>query len=265
MIICEQEFRRAIQAMPVRELELPLWDTAKAEGRVLQQVKRRHRDRMELERYMRIADDFVESQRYESLESTTNRWNRRRSAAWPPELSRGRGIRWPMANSWCSRTPRGYTSPRQKKFIPTGRQPPVEQFPLVSAASRYNTGSPSNLGGGRMLRGGPEQEHGKFEGEEAEEQRRIDLSAGSRYRGQQESLHLQEGSLVLQGRVRGPAALWRSPRRRRERRRRKGQRRQRSRRTRTIFQMTTTRRSQDMTPTCSRSAGKMTFRLRGVR
>jgi hypothetical protein len=36
MIICEQEFRRAIQAMPVRELELPLWDIAKAEGRVLQ-------------------------------------------------------------------------------------------------------------------------------------------------------------------------------------------------------------------------------------
>jgi hypothetical protein len=35
MIICKQEFRRAIQAMPVRELELPLWDTAKAEGRVL--------------------------------------------------------------------------------------------------------------------------------------------------------------------------------------------------------------------------------------
>jgi hypothetical protein len=36
MIICKQEFRRAIQAMPVRELELPLWDTTKAEGRVLQ-------------------------------------------------------------------------------------------------------------------------------------------------------------------------------------------------------------------------------------
>jgi hypothetical protein len=35
MIICEQEFRRAIHAMPIRELELPLWDTAKAEGRVL--------------------------------------------------------------------------------------------------------------------------------------------------------------------------------------------------------------------------------------
>jgi hypothetical protein len=36
MIICDQEFRRVIQAMPVRELQLPLWDTAKAEGRVLQ-------------------------------------------------------------------------------------------------------------------------------------------------------------------------------------------------------------------------------------
>jgi hypothetical protein len=73
MIICEQEFRRAIQAMPVRELELPLWDTAKAEGRVLQQVKRSPRDRMELERYLRIADDFTESQRYETLDSTTLR------------------------------------------------------------------------------------------------------------------------------------------------------------------------------------------------
>jgi hypothetical protein len=88
--------------------------------------------------------------------NATNRWNRRYSAAWPPELSRGRGIRWPMANSWCSRTPRGYTSPRQKKFTPTSGLPPVEQFPLVSAASRYSAGSPSNLGGGRMLRGGPE-------------------------------------------------------------------------------------------------------------
>jgi hypothetical protein len=71
MIICDQEFRRAIQAMPVRELELPLWDTAKAEGRVLQQVKRPPRDRMELERYLRIADDFAESQRYETLDLTT--------------------------------------------------------------------------------------------------------------------------------------------------------------------------------------------------
>jgi hypothetical protein len=50
MIICDQEFRRAIQAMPVPELQLPLWNTAKAEGRVLQQVKCPPRDRMELER-----------------------------------------------------------------------------------------------------------------------------------------------------------------------------------------------------------------------
>jgi hypothetical protein len=35
MRIYDQEFRRAIQAMPVRELELPLWDTTKAKGRVL--------------------------------------------------------------------------------------------------------------------------------------------------------------------------------------------------------------------------------------
>jgi hypothetical protein len=73
MIFCDQEFRRAIQAMPVQELQLPLWDTAKAEGRVLQQVKRPPRDRMELERYVRIADDFAESQRYETLDSTTLR------------------------------------------------------------------------------------------------------------------------------------------------------------------------------------------------
>jgi hypothetical protein len=70
MIICDQEFRRAIHAMRVRELQLLLWDTAKAEGRVLQQVKRPPRDRMELERYLRIADDFAESQRYETLDST---------------------------------------------------------------------------------------------------------------------------------------------------------------------------------------------------
>jgi hypothetical protein len=70
MIICKQEFRRAITAMPVREPELPLWDTAKTEGRILQQVKRPPRDRMELERYLRIADDFAESQRYETLDST---------------------------------------------------------------------------------------------------------------------------------------------------------------------------------------------------
>ena len=73
MIICKQEFKREIQAMPVRELQLPLWDTTKAEGRVLQQVKRLPRDRMELERYMRIIDDFAKSQRYKTLDSTTLR------------------------------------------------------------------------------------------------------------------------------------------------------------------------------------------------
>jgi hypothetical protein len=35
MIICEQDFRRAIRGMPVEELQLPLWAIAKAEGRVL--------------------------------------------------------------------------------------------------------------------------------------------------------------------------------------------------------------------------------------
>jgi hypothetical protein len=73
MIICKQEFRRAIQAMPVREFQLPLWDTTKVKGRVLQQVKRPPRDRMELERYLRIADNFAQSQRYETLDSTTLR------------------------------------------------------------------------------------------------------------------------------------------------------------------------------------------------
>jgi hypothetical protein len=57
--------------MLVRKLELPLWDTAKAEDRVLQQVKHPPKDRMELERYLRIADDFVESQRYKTLDLTT--------------------------------------------------------------------------------------------------------------------------------------------------------------------------------------------------
>jgi hypothetical protein len=74
MIICNQEFRRAIQAMPVWELQLPQWDTAKAKGRVLQQVKRPPKDRMELERYLRIADDFAGSQCYEMLDSTTLRY-----------------------------------------------------------------------------------------------------------------------------------------------------------------------------------------------
>jgi hypothetical protein len=116
-----------------------------------------------------------------------------------------------------------------------------------------------------MLRTASEQEQGELVGEEADEQRGIDLLVGSRYRGQHQSPHLQEGSLVLQGRVRGPAVPRRSPRRRRGRRRRRGQRRERTRRTCTIFQMTTTRRSQDMTPTYSRSAGKMTSRLHEVR
>jgi hypothetical protein len=43
---------------------------AKAEGRVVQQVKRPPRDRKELERYLRIADDFADSHRYETLSAT---------------------------------------------------------------------------------------------------------------------------------------------------------------------------------------------------
>jgi hypothetical protein len=35
---------------PVEELHIPLWDIAKSEGRVVQQVKRPPKDRKELER-----------------------------------------------------------------------------------------------------------------------------------------------------------------------------------------------------------------------
>jgi hypothetical protein len=47
-----------------------LWDIAKAEGRVLQQVKHPPRDRMELERYLKIVDNFAKSQCYETLDSS---------------------------------------------------------------------------------------------------------------------------------------------------------------------------------------------------
>jgi hypothetical protein len=36
MIICDQELKSAIHAMPVWELQLPLWDIAKAKRRVMQ-------------------------------------------------------------------------------------------------------------------------------------------------------------------------------------------------------------------------------------
>jgi hypothetical protein len=35
MIIWDHELRRAIQAMLVREFQLPLWNIAKAEGRIV--------------------------------------------------------------------------------------------------------------------------------------------------------------------------------------------------------------------------------------
>jgi hypothetical protein len=73
MIICDKEFRRAIQTMPVEEFQIPLWDIAKVESIVVQQVKRPPRVRKELERYLRIADDFVDSHRYETLSVTTLR------------------------------------------------------------------------------------------------------------------------------------------------------------------------------------------------
>jgi hypothetical protein len=176
MIICDQEFRRAIQAIPVRELELPLWDTAKAEGRVLQQVKRPPRDRMELERYMRIADDFAESQRYELLDSTTLRCLAAGVIPWAwDQVAHGEllvpsnaiGIYFPQVEE--VHTAISSASSRAVP-APIGRQ-------LIQP------GSPSNLEGGRMLRRASEQDHGEFVGKEAKEQRGIDLSAGNRYRG----------------------------------------------------------------------------------
>jgi hypothetical protein len=73
----------------------------------------------------------------------------------------------------------GIYFPQTEEVTLPCRVHPVEQFPLLSAASRYSPRSPSNLGGGRMLRRASEQEQGKLVGEEAEEQRGIDLSAGS--------------------------------------------------------------------------------------
>jgi hypothetical protein len=145
MIICEQEFRRAIQAMPVRELELPLWDTAKAEGRVLQQVKRRPRDRMELERYLRIADDFVESQRYESLESTTLRCLAAGVIPWAWDqvahgellvLSNATGIYFPQAEEVHTN---GWTASSRTVLASTGRQP-IQRWEPVQSRGRPRTG-----------------------------------------------------------------------------------------------------------------------------
>jgi hypothetical protein len=52
MVICDHEFRLAIQAMPVWELHLP-------------------REKKELERYLRIVDDFAESHHYKTLSMST--------------------------------------------------------------------------------------------------------------------------------------------------------------------------------------------------
>jgi hypothetical protein len=143
MIICEQEFRRAIQAMPVRELELPLWDTAKAEGRVLQQVKRRPRDRMELERYLRIADDFVESQRYKSLDSTTLRCLAARVIPWAWDqvahgellvLSNAMGICFPQVEEVHTA---GSSASSQAVPASIGRQP-IQRWEPVQSRGRQN-------------------------------------------------------------------------------------------------------------------------------
>jgi hypothetical protein len=143
MIICEQEFMRAIQAMPVRELELPLWDTTKAEGRVLQQVKRRPKDRMELERYLRIADDFAESQRYESLDLTTLRCLATAVIPWAWDqvahgellvLSNATGIYFPQAEEVHTAG-----SSASSRAIPASiSRQPIQRWELVQSRGRQN-------------------------------------------------------------------------------------------------------------------------------
>jgi hypothetical protein len=68
--------------MPIMEFFLPVWNIVKAERRVVQHVKYPPRDRKELKRYLRIADDFAESHYYEILCSLakgilTWAWNQR--------------------------------------------------------------------------------------------------------------------------------------------------------------------------------------------
>jgi hypothetical protein len=143
MIICDQEFRRAIKAMLVRELELLLWDIAKAEGRILQQVKRPPRDRMELERYMKIADDFAESQRYETLDSMTLRCMAAGVIPWAWDqvahgkllvLSNAIGIYFPQAEEVHTAV-----SSASSRVVPApiGRQP-IQPWEPVQSRGRQN-------------------------------------------------------------------------------------------------------------------------------
>jgi hypothetical protein len=218
MIICDQEFRRAIQAIPVRELELPLWDTAKAEGRVLQQVKRPPRDRMELERYMRIADDFAESQRYESLDSTTLRCLAAGVIPWAwDQVAHGEllvpsnaiGIYFPQVEE--VHTAISSASSRAVP-APIGRQL-IQPWEPVQSRGRQNAEEGLRTGSWRIR------------GQRGEGTERNRLVGRQPIQRQQQLIHLQEGNLVLQGRIRGPAVPWRSPRRRRRWRRRRGRRR----------------------------------------
>jgi hypothetical protein len=145
MIICEQEFRRAIQAMLVKELQIPLRDRAKAEGRGVQQVKRPPRDRKELERYMRIADDFADSHRYETLSATTLRCLATGVIPWAwDQVAHGKLL--VLSNAV------GIYFPQAVEFPPHCRVPPVEQLLLLSASSRYSPGSPCTLVEGKRLR-----------------------------------------------------------------------------------------------------------------
>jgi hypothetical protein len=137
--------------MPVRELELPLWNTAKAEGRVLQQVKRPSRDRMELERYLRIVDDFAESQRYESLDSTTLRCLAAGVIPWAWDqvahgellvLSNATGIYFPQAEEVHTAV-----SSASSRAVPAtiGRQP-IQRWELVQSRGRQNAEERPRIG-----------------------------------------------------------------------------------------------------------------------
>jgi hypothetical protein len=129
--------------MPVRELELPLWDTTKAEGKVLQQVKRPPRDRMELERYLRITDNFAESQCYETLDSTTLRCLAAGVIPWAWDqvahgellvLSNAIGIYFPKVEEVHTAV-----SSASSRAVPAtiGRQP-IQRWELVQSRGRQN-------------------------------------------------------------------------------------------------------------------------------
>jgi hypothetical protein len=48
-----------------------LWDIAKTQGRVVQPIKWLHVDKAELERYLRVVDDFVQRHEYKTSSTLT--------------------------------------------------------------------------------------------------------------------------------------------------------------------------------------------------